>query len=220
MRKDRGRNLKPGRNFFRGKRQTSEVSDQETSEFLNLSRRPTLNLEEPLKDDRGGFGACAALGPVRRWFRLRFLFECTGRARLAWAGPTRRRGERDFNGCGGCPRALWRPLCTAPQRRTHLRCLTLPSARDVVAWALARGDLPPHTPAAATAAPERLERFSGCERSSAAAPSRACRRVSSRSGNTRATTGGRSTDVGLSGPQRGYRAGRSHGGSVLSPGFG
>jgi hypothetical protein len=62
-----------------------------------------------------------------------------------------------------------------------------------------QSDLPPHTPAAA--APERLERLSGCERSSAAAPSRACRRASSRSGAARATTGGRSTDVGLSGPQ-------------------
>ena len=60
---DSGSRPKPGAwaQPFRGKRQTSQVSDEETSKLMNLSRCPALKLEEPLQDDR------VALGPVRLW---------------------------------------------------------------------------------------------------------------------------------------------------------
>jgi hypothetical protein len=38
---------------------------RKTSKLLNLSRCPALQLEEPLQDDRAGFGACAPVVPAQ-----------------------------------------------------------------------------------------------------------------------------------------------------------
>jgi hypothetical protein len=71
-----------------------------------------------------------------------------------------------------------------------------------------QSDLPPHTPAAATAGPERLDDV-------ADASGRLPPHLLTPAGERAPAAGhssddrGRSTDVGLSGPQRGYRAGRS-----------
>jgi hypothetical protein len=63
-------------------------SDQETFKLMNFSRRPALELEEPLQDDR------VALGPVRLWGLCAGgsgsgSFPDHGKGPSTWAGPTR-----------------------------------------------------------------------------------------------------------------------------------